>query len=317
MLEKQEFLTAHKWSNWDELELRHLKYAIAVAQKQGFTNAAAYLEIDQGFLSRQIKLLEKKIGFQLFDRNQRPLKLTNAGNEFLQAAHQIINQFERAIELGQRLSRGEQGRINIGINTSIANSKLPEILKAFHHKFPDVELVLQELASYDQIEKLRTQQLDLGFFHLHNLHNIKSEHDDILTFMPILQESLVIVLPENHRFVRHSKISLAALANEQFILPPDNLLYNLRDQINRLCTEAGFRPKVRQEAAWISTVLSLVAGGIGISVLPANVQNLQRSGVVYRSIQGESLVLQIVAVWRTDNVSVILKNFLELIGNLV
>ena len=168
-----------------------------------------------------------------------------------------------------------------------------------------------------KLKNCETQQLDLGFFHLHNLQNIESDHDHVLTFMPILQESLVIVLPENHRFVRRSRIALAALANEQFILPPDNLLYNLRDQINRLCTEAGFRPKVRQEAAWISTVLSLVAGGIGISVLPANVQNLQRSGVVYRSIQGQSPVLKIVAVWRSDNVSVILKNFLELIGNLV
>ena len=316
MLKKQESLASHKWSNWDELELRHLKYAIAVTQKQGFTNAAAYLEIDQGFLSRQIKWLEKKIGFQLFDRNQRPLKLTDAGNEFLQEARQILSQVERAIELGQRLSRGEKGRLTIGINTSIANSKLPDILRAFHEKFPEVELVLQEIASYDQIEKLRNQQLDLGFFHLHNLQNIKSNNDDVLTFMPILQESLVIVLPENHRFVRRTSISLAALANEQFILPPHNLLYNLRDQINRLCVDAGFQPKVRQEAAWISTVLSLVAGGMGISLLPANVQNLQRSGVVYRSMQGQSPVLEIVAVWRSDRVSIILKNFLEVIGNL-
>ncbi|MEH1873755.1 LysR family transcriptional regulator [Nostoc sp.] len=316
MLKKQESLGSHKWSNWDELELRHLKYAIAVTQKQGFTNAAAYLEIDQGFLSRQIKWLEKKIGFQLFDRNQRPLKLTDAGNEFLQEARQILSQVERAIESGQRLSRGEKGRLTIGINTSIANSKLPDILRAFHEKFPEVELVLQEIASYDQIEKLRNQQLDLGFFHLHNLQNIKSNNDDVLTFTRILQESLVIVLPENHRFVRRTSISLAALANEQFILPPHNLLYNLRDQINRLCVDAGFQPKVRQEAAWISTVLSLVAGGMGISLLPANVQNLQRSGVVYRSIQGQSPVLEIVAVWRSDNGSIILKNFLEVIGNL-
>ena len=316
MLKKQESLAPHKWSNWDELELRHLKYAITVTQKQGFTNAAAYLEIDQGFLSRQIKSLEKKIGFQLFDRNQRPLKLTDAGNDFLQEARQILSQVERAIESGQRLSRGEKGRLTIGINTSIANSKLPDILRAFHEKFPEVELVLQEIASYDQIEKLRNQQLDLGFFHLHNLQNIKSNNDDVLTFMPILQESLVIVLPENHRFVRRTSISLAALANEQFILPPHNLLYNLRDQINRLCVDAGFQPKVRQEAAWISTVLSLVAGGMGISLLPANVQNLQRCGVVYRSIQGQSPVLEIVAVWRSDNGSIILKNFLEVIGNL-
>jgi DNA-binding transcriptional LysR family regulator len=309
----------HKWSNWDQLELCHLKYAIAVNDKQGFTNAAAYLEIDQGFLSKQIKWLEKKIGFQIFDRNQRPLKLTDAGNEFLHAARQILHQVEQSIELGQRLSRGEKGRLIIGINTSIANSKLPDILRAFHDKFPKVELMLQELASYEQIDKLRNQKLDLGFFHLHNLHNlhnINNNNDNVFTFIPVLQESLVIVLPENHRFARRTSISLAALANEQFILPPNNLLYNLREQINDLCLDAGFKPKVKQEAAWISTVLSLVAGGMGISLLPANVQNLQRHGVIYRSIEGQSPVLEIVAVWRSDNVSIILKNFLEVISNL-
>ncbi|BAZ80458.1 LysR substrate-binding domain-containing protein [Sphaerospermopsis kisseleviana CS-549] len=302
--------------NWDQLELCHLKYAIAVNDKQGFTNAAAYLEIDQGFLSKQIKWLEKKIGFQIFDRHQRPLKLTDAGNEFLQAARQILHEVEQSIELGQRLSRGEKGRLNIGINTSIANSKLPEILRAFHDKFPEVELILQELASYEQMDKLRNKKIDLGFFHRHNLDNINHNNDNFFSFIPVIQESLVIVLPENHRFARRTSISLAALANEQFILPPNNLLYNLREQINSLCLDAGFKPKVKQEAAWISTVLSLVAGGMGISLLPANVQNLQRHGVIYRSIQGKSPLLELVAVWRSNNVSIILKNFLEVISNL-
>ena len=90
----------------------------------------------------------------------------------------------------------------------------------------------------------------------------------------------------------------------------------MREQINSLCLDAGFQPKVKQEAAWISTVLSLVAGGMGISLLPANVQNLQRHGVIYRSIQGKSPLLELVAVWRSDNVSIILKNFLEVISNL-
>ncbi|HEY9801655.1 MAG TPA: LysR family transcriptional regulator [Leptolyngbyaceae cyanobacterium] len=316
MPKKQGLLAIPKWSNCDEIELRHLKYAIAVNDKQGFTNAAAYLEIDQGFLSKQIQWLEKKIGFPIFERKQRPLKLTNAGNEFLQSARQMINQFEQSVDLCQRLSRGEKGRLNIGINTSIANSKLPDILRAFHEKFPAVELVLQEIASYDQIERLRNQQLDLGFFHLHNLQNIQSNNDNFLSFMPILQESLVVVLPENHRFARRTSISLAALANEQFILPPHHLLCNLREQIDKLCANAGFQPKVRQQAAWISTVVSLVAGGMGISLLPANVQNLQRSGVVYRSLQEQSPVLEIVAVWRHDNVSIILQNLLEVIRNL-
>ncbi len=302
-------------TRWHEIELLQLQYAIALYERQGLTRAAEYLRIDKSFLSRKIESLEKRLNFKIFKSKKSPLRLTNAGNEFLQLARQTINQFQQTVELGQRLNRTEKEQLNIGINTSIANSILPEILRAFAQQFPAVELMLYEMASYDQIEKLRHQQIDLGFFHCHNLKNIQM--NDILAFKTILEEKLVIVLPENHRFAAQTSISLKALANEQFILPPHHLLHNLREQINNLCKDAGFQPNVRQEAAWISTVVSLVAGGMGISLLPANVENLQRSGVVYRSLQGQSPVLEIVAVWRQDNESIILQNFLEAIDNVV
>ena len=101
------------------------------------------------------------------------------------------------------------------------------------------------------------------------------------------------------------------------MLPPSSLLYGLRDLTERLCLEAGFKPKVKQEAAWISTVLSLVSGGVGVSLLPANVKNLQRTGVVYRSLQGKSPTLEIGAVWRKDNPSVVLQNFLTTLQSLI
>jgi DNA-binding transcriptional LysR family regulator len=174
--------------------------------------------------------------------------------------------------------------------------------------------MLYEMPSYEQIEKLRHQEIDVGLFHRHNLENTQ-RNNDLFESKSILKEKLVIVLPENHRFAKQTNISLKTLANEQFILPPDNLLHNLREQINSLCEEAGFQPKVRQEAVWISTIVSLVAGGMGISLLPANVENLQRNGVVYRDIQGQSLILEIVAVWRKDNESILLQNFLQEIEN--
>lgn len=296
--------------NWDELDLRHLKFALAVADKQNFLRAADQLQIDQGFLSRQIKWLEGKLGFDLFDRTQRPLALTDAGQVFLQEARVILAQTEQAVEFAQQIYRGEKGRLTIGVNTSIANSKLPDILRLFYEQYPQVTLILQELASYDQLEKLRKQQLDVGFFHLHALHNIERSHEEIgLVSKTILKEPLVLVLPEHHRFAKRSSIALAVLSHEQFILPPPNL-YGLRDQIEQLCRNAGFKPKVRQEAAWISTILSLVAGSVGISILPANAKNLKRTGVIYRSIQGESPILEIAAVWRQDSQSQALKNFL-------
>lgn len=304
---------------WEDLDFRHLKLAIIVAEHLSFSRAADYLQMDQGFLSRQVQRLEKKLGFELFGRSRRsPLALTDAGQAFLQEAQRILTQTQQAIESAQQINRGEKGRLTIGINTSIANSKLPEILQAFYAQYPDVMLVLQELASYDQIEKLKTQQLDVGFFHLHNLQISESNQENtVLITKTVLKEPLVLVLPEKHRLAKQrSTISLAALSDEPFVLPSANLLYGLRDLIDHLCLNTGFKPKVKQEAAWISTVLSLVAGGVGISILPANAENLQRNGVVYRSIQGESPELEIGAVWHQSNPSTILKNLLAVVEGL-
>ncbi|PSB11633.1 LysR family transcriptional regulator [filamentous cyanobacterium CCP1] len=304
--------------NWDELDFRHLKFAVTVADQQSFVQAADHLRINQGFLSRQIRYLEKRLGFELFDRSRRsPLALTESGQAFLKDARFILAKTQHAIESAQQINRGEKGHLTIGINTSISNSKLPDILRSFYQQYPDVTLILQELASYDQIAKLKQQQLDIGFFHLHNLRTDHDHENPVLTSKTVVKEMLVLVLPGKHRFARRSdSVSIAALSNEQFILPPADLMYGLRDQIDQLCLAAGFKPKVRQEAAWISTVLGLVAGGVGISILPANVENLQRSGVVYRSIQGKSPVLEIGAVWHQSNRSTILKNLLTVVENL-
>lgn len=306
-------------SKWEDLDFRHLKQALTVAEHLSFSRAADHLQMDQGFLSRQIQQLEKKLGFELFDRTRRsPLTLTGAGQAFLKEARGLLVQTQQAIEAAQQIHRGEKGCLSIGINTSIANSRLPDILQSFYARYPDVTLLLQELASYNQIEKLKTQQLDVGFFHLHNLQiNESHQEERVLLTKTVLKESLVLVLPEKHPLVkRRSRISLADLAREPFILPPANLLYGLRDLINHLCLAAGFKPNVKQEAAWISTVLSLVAGGVGISLLPANVENLQRSGVVYRAIQGASPVLEIGAVWHQSNPSTLLKNLLAVVESL-
>lgn len=310
---------SYSHSKWEDLDFRHLKLAITVAEHLSFSRAADHLQIDQGFLSKQIQQVERKLGFELFGRSRRsPLIFTDAGQAFLREARLILAQTEQAIESAQQINRGEKGRLTIGINTSIANSKLPAILQLFYAQYPDVTLILQELASYDQIEKLRTQQLDIGFFHLHNLWTVENNRKDtVLKATTVLKEPLVLVLPETHRFAkRRSSISLDTLANEPFVLPPANLLYGLRQQIEQLCINAGFKPKVRQEAAWISTVLSLVAGGVGLSLLPANTENLQRKGVVYRPIQDESLHLEIGAVWHQDNQSITLRNFIAVLEKL-
>jgi DNA-binding transcriptional LysR family regulator len=305
-------MTAMKRVRWHELEFRHLEYAIAVKKYQGVTPAAIALDLDQGFLSKQIQRLEASLGFRLFDR--RPLKLTEAGQIFLARAEQIVEQAKKAVELAQETQAGKRGRLDVGINTSIANSKLPDVVREFCRQFPDVNLVLHELASYVQIEQLRNHQIDIGFFHRHNLRGADQENIKALKLTSVLHESLVVVLPKTHRFAKRSSVSLAKLSGERFVLPPSTLLYGLREQIDQLCARANCKSIVVQEAAWITTVLSLVAGGMGISLLPANVRNLQRAGVVYCDIQELTPVLEIIAVQRFDNPSATLKNFLEVVG---
>lgn len=288
-----------------DMELRHLRYFIVVAEELNFTRAAERLHIAQPPLSQQIQALEAELKVQLFERKKRPLQLTAAGQVLLTEARLVFATVERAIISTKRASRGEIGRLVVGANSSIANSVLPDILRVFRSRFGDVELVLRELTSREQIQELRSRLIDVGFDRLPN----ENENESDLSFLPILQESLVIALPEQHPLAVQSQIPLKALADEPFVLPPPDLVPSY-SQIIDLCQQVGFTPKVVQQATWMITVLSLVAGGVGIALLPANAQNLVRKGVVYREIQGENLTRQLAVIWRRDDSSIILREFI-------
>lgn len=287
------------------MELRHLRYFIVVAEELNFTRAAERLHIAQPPLSQQIQALEAELKVQLFERKKRPLQLTAAGQVLLTEARLVFATVERAIISTKRANRGEIGRLVVGANSSIANSVLPDILRVWRSRFGDVELVLRELTSREQIQELRSRVIDVGFDRLPN----ENENDPDLSFLPILQESLVIALPEQHPLAVQSQIPLKALADEPFVLPPPNLVPSYSQIIN-LCQQVGFTPKVVQQATWMITVLSLVAGGVGVALLPANAQNLVRKGVVYREIQGENLTRQLAVIWRRDDSSIILREFI-------
>jgi DNA-binding transcriptional LysR family regulator len=290
-------------------ELRQMCYFMAVVEAQNnFSRAAERLHIEQPPLSQRIRSLEKVLKVELFDRKRRPLQLTEAGKVFLEEIRLALTHIELAITQAQRASRGEIGRLTIGVNSSIANSLLPDILRTFRDHFPEVKLVLRELTSSQQTQDLRNRLLDVGFERLPNPY----ENEADLRFMPILQEPLVIALPETHPLAAQAQIPLKALADEPFILPSPELVPSY-GEIMTLCQQVGFSPKVVQEATWMITVLSLVAGGVGVALLRANVQNLQRRGVVYRPIQGQNLTRQIAVVWRRDDSSVVLHEFLKVI----
>jgi DNA-binding transcriptional LysR family regulator len=291
------------------MELRHLRYFIAVAEEQSFTRAANRLYIQQGPLSKQIQKLETELGVILFDRKKHPIQLTAAGQAFLEESRAILEQLEQAVHKTQRIHQGELGYLTVGCTSSIANSIFPEILQTFWQRYPGVKLILQEEPSSLLIQKLRDSQNDLIFLYLY--HEL-SEADDLET-ISLTPEQLVAVLPKNHPLAAKSQISLADLKDEEFVMPLHQVGAGLYEQIYHLCQQADFVPKIAQTAVYMVTILGLVANETGISLLPSHVQNLQREGVVYRPIQEQTTIAQLTAVWRRDNSSTILQRFINII----
>src|SRR5919202_164640 len=197
-------------------ELRQMCYFMAVVEAENnFSRAAERLDMGQPPLSQKIRALEKMLKVELFDRKRRPLQLTEAGKVFLDEMQLAVTQIERGIAQAQQASRGEIGHLAVGIGSSITNSILPDILREFRRRFPDVELELRELTMEQEIQELRDRRLDVGFENLPNPY----EQDTSLCFLPILQEPLVIVLSETHALAAQTQIPLKALENELFILP--------------------------------------------------------------------------------------------------
>jgi DNA-binding transcriptional LysR family regulator len=291
-----------------KLELRYLQYFIAVADKLSFSRAAEREGIPQPRLSQQIKLLESELEVKLFDRSKHPIQLTHAGQSFLEDARATLMQLEQAVRQTQRIHEGEIGNLTIGFTSSIANSLLPDILRTFRRQYSKIRLTLKEEKSGVLTQKLRDRKLDIIFFYQYQ----KESDDSDLEFMAIEQESLVLVLPKMHPLISKSKIHFSDLADEEFIMPLHQIQSGLAEQIYLLCSQTGFVPKVAQEAIFMVTILGMVAGGIGISILPSSVQSLQRDGVIYRSIHEQTEITQLTAAWRHDNSSVVLQQFLDI-----
>lgn len=288
------------------MELRHLRYFIAVAEELHFGRAADRLHIAQPPLSQQIRQLEAELGFQLFHRTKRSVALTEAGRIFLAESQRLFRQLEQAIQVGRKTSRGEMGQLVIGFVGSAAYNILPIVLKQFRKRCPSVDLALHELTTDQQLQWLREGRLDVGFLR-------PPVVDRALCATTVVQEPLAVALPEAHRLADQPQVALRSIASESFILFPRSLAPGLYDQIISLCQQAGFSPKVVQEAIQMQTIVSLVAAEIGIAIVPISLHNLQRTGVVYRVLQEPTPKATIAAVWKPDDASPTVQQFLEVV----
>ena len=291
------------------MELRHLRYFRMVATELHFGRAAEKLHIAQPPLSKQIQDLEAALGFELFTRTKRSVALTPAGQVFLIEVTQIFQRLDRAIDIGRKTSRGELGQISIGFVGSATYNILPVMLQQFRDRYPQVQIELHELTTDRQLIWLREGRIDIGLIRPPIISTEFASH-------VIFQESLVVALPSHHHLAKLKMIDLSLLAAEPFILFPRPLAPGLYDPIITICQAAGFSPQVVQECIQMQTIVSLVSANMGVSILPASIQEAQRQGVIYKPIRSGSLdadkLATIAIIWRIHDDSPTMKRLLEL-----
>ncbi|CAG2134030.1 LysR family transcriptional regulator [Cupriavidus plantarum] len=267
------------------MELRHLRYFLAVAETGSVTRAAEQLGIQQPPLSQQLKALETELGVTLFERQPRGVALTPAGTALLDDARDLFARIERMRTRMQRMARGDEGALAIGFTSSAAAHKLtPEVLRACRRQFPRVTLSLSERNAAEAIEQLADGKLSAAFV------RAPVQFPDGVQFDLLLEEELVIALPLDHPLLRKrnaagaaatTPVSLRELANDPFILVRRPGAPGMYGDLLRECEAQGFTPHIGAEVERMLTNLNLVAAGAGVSVVPASMAGLNRHGVAY------------------------------------
>ncbi|GAB7262833.1 MULTISPECIES: LysR family transcriptional regulator [Dickeya] len=268
------------------IELRHLRYFIAVAEELHFGRAAERLHISQPPLSQQIQALEEQIGAQLLERNNRNVRLTQAGELFLKEAWAIISQVNQAAERAARIQRGEIGELNIGFTSSAPFVKqVSRSLLQFRQRYPEVHIQMMEINTKQQIAPLLDGKLDLGVMRNNPL-------PDMLRHQLLLHEPMVAVVHEEHPLasVPGGHISIQQLANEPFVFFAREVGTALYDEVMNLLKKYGITPYITQEVGEAMTIIGLVSSGLGVSLLPASFRRIRIDGVKYLSLQEKDAI---------------------------
>ncbi|HBO8413375.1 TPA: LysR family transcriptional regulator [Pseudomonas aeruginosa] len=291
------------------MELRHLRYFIAVAEELHFGRAAERLGISQPPLSQQIQALEEEIGARLFERTNRRVELTDAGRLFLDESRQVLAQVDKAVLLARRAHLGELGELKIGFTSSAPfTSTIPSSIHAFRKAYPDVHLDLQEMSSRQVLKALLEESLQVGVIRPLAL-------PDAVHWVELFREPLVAVLRADHPLAAGSEdgLAIAALAEEPFVFFPRSYGTGLYDQVIALTRQAGFSPRIAQEASEAMTIIGLVSAGLGVSILPASFRRTRVDGVVYRILSDPEATTAVWLVRRQNEGSPLALSFIDLV----
>lgn len=288
------------------MDLRHLRYFIAVAEEENIGRAAARLHISQPPLTRQIQQLEEELGVRLFTRTPKGMELTQAGELFLEEARNIRSVVEQATERTQRAGQGKLGRLDIAIFGSGILDAIPKLLLAFRNEHPEVKIVLHTMTKAEQLDALRQRRITVGF------NRMLAPLPDLATEL-VATEPLLLAVNQDHPLAREASVSFRMLAEHPMVLFPTGVRPNFIDKVMRLCEVAGFVPKVSQEVGDAVTGVALVAGGFGICLVPESVTVLTLPGVVFRPVHDAppNAHIDLSCLYRTDDRSPILSEFLE------
>lgn len=291
------------------MELRHLRYFIAVAEELHFTRAAERLHIGQPPLSHAIQVLEADVGARLLERTKRWVRLTEAGRLFLADARRILAMAEQAVETARRAERGEAGELRIGFTYSTPLTPLfANVINRYRQEFPQVTLTLHELATLRQLDGISERSLDLGF--------IRPPEVPVpagITLTRLREDPLVVVLPTSHRLAAKAAIAIKELAELPFVMYPPDAGTGIYPQILRLCRAAGFVPRIGQTAGEASTIIGLVAAGSGITMLPASFDRIRMDGVCYRPIVDREATTMLLLAQRAGEHAPLVAAFVALV----
>jgi DNA-binding transcriptional LysR family regulator len=296
------------------IELRQLRYFVAVAEEGHFGRAAVRLHMTQPPLSQTILSLEAALGTSLFARTKRSVALTPAGVALLPEARRILQQAGALPGLARRAASGESGLMSLSFVSTADYSVLPPLLREFREAYPQVQIDLREATSDVQLDDLMQARIDAGLLIPPLPEKAKGELD----YVTVLSEPLVLAAPQGLKALRDkgrvkNQVSLKALADMPLIIFPRRIAPAFHDAILASFRDAGLTPRIGQEAIQMQTIVGLVSAGMGIALVPQSVSNLKRPGVEYMPLAGKTLSVETGLAWRRDNQSPVLRAFLELL----
>ncbi len=288
------------------ITLKEIKYFIAVSEELNFRKAAKKLNISQPPLSQQIKTLEEKLNFKLFERDKSGVKITLAGKNFLNNSYDIILKINNSIESARKINKGELGTLRIGFSTLASFFLLPKKISNFLKKYPSVELKLKEMRTEKIVEEIKEQKIDIGFAG-------KKIIDKDIKSISLFKENIVLAINKNNNLAKKEEVSIKDIRHEKFILfPKSKGSVGIYDRIIEFCQKANFEPKVIQEAYEIEVILGLVSGGLGVALIPENSGLLNLNNIVFKPFKEKAPKSEIYLIMKNYNSNPLTKNFFDI-----